>query len=391
MQAGASTSEHRQACHLSRLLAICSATGRFRRCRYVVYGLKPDLPASRAPIDMTDQLPTRRRQSEEGLAKVRTAADERLSPIVGDEPLAIYVTGSFGRLEARFPRGSDLDLFFLYGPASHSPRERLSQLTWLELAGSLIQIGRELGFEDFSRDGAFLQAHNVWHIGRELGSQHEDSQNGFTARLLLLLESQYVLNESLYERFMDETIRFYYGDYASNQGTFKPTFLINDILRFWRTLCLNYEHKRSRKRNQEDPHDKSAVWRADSALDNLKLRFSRLSTCYSMVIALAAEPTPVTPERVLELCRTAPTDRWSIAAAQASSADRAGALTKAEEILNLYAYFLELMADEDALRERLTSHAERESTRRKAAEFGQVVSEFMLATCRSDRLRTLLI
>jgi hypothetical protein len=340
---------------------------------------------------MAHQLATRRKQSEDGLAQVRKAAADRLSPIVKDEPLAIYVTGSFGRLEARFPRGSDLDLFFLYGPESRSPKARLSQLTWFELAGALIQIGRELGFEDFSRDGAFLQSHNVWHIGRELGSQHEDSENGFTARLLLLLESRYVLNEHLYERFMEETIGFYYGDYASNQGTFRPTFLINDILRYWRTLCLNYEHKRSRKRSQDDPHDERAAWRANSALDNLKLRFSRLSTCYSMVIALAAEPTPVEPERVLELCRTAPTDRWSIAAEWASGPNRAEARSKVQEILDLYEHFLELIADEDMLRQRLTSHAERESTRRKAAEFGQVVSEFMLATCRSDQLRTLLI
>ncbi len=340
---------------------------------------------------MTHQLATRRAQSEAGLAQVRSAAADRLSPIVKDEPLAIYVTGSFGRLEARFPQGSDLDLFFLYGPASRSPRARLSQLTWFELAGALIQIGRELGFEDFSRDGAFLQAHNVWHIGRELGSQHEDSQNGFTARLLLLLESRYVLNENLYEQFMQETIGFYYGDYASNSGTFKPTFLINDILRFWRTLCLNYEHKRSQKRGEDRSDGERAQWRADSAIDNLKLRFSRLSTCYSMVIALAAEPTPVTPERVLELCRSAPTDRWLIAAEQASSANGVEARSKVVEILGLYEYFLELTAGEEELRESLTSHAERESTRRKAAEFGQLVSEFMLATCRIDQLRTLLV
>jgi hypothetical protein len=340
---------------------------------------------------MTQQLTTRRQQSEEGLARVREAAADRLLPIVKDEPLAIYVTGSFGRLEARFPMGSDLDLFFLYGPPDRSPKTHLSQLTWFELAGALIQIGRDLQFEDFSRDGAFLQAHNVWHIGRELGSQHEDSQNGFTARLLLLLESRYVFNEGLYERFIEETIGFYYGDYDANRGTFRPTFLINDILRFWRTLCLNYEHKRSHKRSEDSTQDENAAWRADSAVDNLKLRFSRLSTCYSMVIALAAEPTPLPPERVLALCRTAPTDRWSIAAENASDNKQAEAQLKVEEILDLYEYFLDLIADEGSLRERLTSHAERERTRRKAAAFGQVVSEFMLATCQRDQLRTLLI
>lgn len=336
---------------------------------------------------MTQQIATQRRQSEEGLALVRKAAENRLSPIVGDEPLAIYVTGSFGRLEARFPKGSDLDLFFLYGPDDRSHKARPSQLTWFELAGELIQIARELNFEEFSRDGAFLQAHNVWHIGRQLGSQHEDAENGFTARLLLLLESRYILNEELYLRFMTDTIDFYYGDYQANRGMFRPTFLINDILRFWRTLCLNYEHKRNRKRSETEDE----AWRADSALDNIKLRFSRLSTCYSMVIALAAEPTPVTPERVLELCRTAPTDRWLIATEHATGSAAAEAEAKVQVILEHYEYFLELVADEPALRERLASHAERERTRRKAGDFGQVVSEFLLATCQGDQLRTLLI
>jgi hypothetical protein len=340
---------------------------------------------------MTRQLATRRKESEEGLALVREEAESRLSSIVGKEPLAIYVTGSFGRLEARFPKGSDLDLFFLYGPDSCSHKARLSQLTWFELAGELIRISRDLDFEEFSRDGAFLQAHNVWHIGRELGSQHEDAENGFTARLLLLLESRYVLNKPLYERFMQETIGFYYGDYATNRGTFRPTFLINDILRFWRTLCLNYEHKRNRKRSDEDSDDPRAQWRADSALDNLKLRFSRLSTCYSMVIALAAEPTPVGPERVLDLCRAAPMDRWSIAAQHASGSAAAEANAKVAQILEGYEYFLGLMGEEGALRERLASHSERERTRRHAGDFGQIVSEFMLATCQGDQLRTLLI
>lgn len=337
------------------------------------------------------QLSARRRESEQGLALVRKEAAAHLSSIVGNEPLAIYVTGSFGRLEARFPKGSDLDLFFLYGPDDHTHDTHPSQLTWFELAGELIRIARQLEFEEFSRDGAFLQAHNVWHIGRQLGSQHEDSENGFTARLLLLLESRYVLSEELYERFMRETIGFYYGDYAANRGTFRPTFLINDILRFWRTLCLNYEHKRNRKRSESIDQGEQALWRAESALDNLKLRFSRLSTCYSMVIALAAEPTAVKPERVLELCSTPPTDRWAIAARHASGTAASEADSKVRQILEAYELFLELVSDENALRERLTSHAERAKTRRTASAFGQIVSEFLLTTCRGDQLRTLLI
>ncbi|MGA2163022.1 MAG: hypothetical protein ABSH36_00965 [Solirubrobacteraceae bacterium] len=343
---------------------------------------------------MTVHLGTRRKESEEGLALVREAATNQLAPIVGEEPLAIYVTGSFGRLEARFPKGSDLDLFFLYGPdgpTEQAHQIRLPQLTWFELAGEIIRIARALDFEEFSRDGAFLQVHNVSHIGRQLGSQREDAENGFTARLLLLLESRYVLNEELYEQFMEETIGFYYGDYSANELQFRPTFLINDILRFWRTLCLNYEYKRNRKRSEGGAKDEGALWRAESALDNLKLRFSRLSTCYSMVIALAAEPTPVRPGRVLELCRTAPTDRWSIAAENATAAAATKAKSKVTQIVQGYEYFLELMAEEDDLLKRLASRNERALTRSQAADFGEVVSEFLRATCQNDQLRTLLI
>lgn len=340
---------------------------------------------------MSDQLVRRRAESEDGLRQVRAHAAQRLADIVGDEPLAIYVTGSFGRLEARFPKGSDLDLFFLYGPRDGRHRARLPQLVWFELAGELIRIARELDFEEFSRDGAFLQAHNVWHIGKQLGSQHEDAENGFTARLLLLLESRHILNEDLYLRFMKDTIGFYYGDYQANRGTFRPTFLINDILRFWRTLCLNYEHKRNRKRSEATDESSQTAWRADSAMDNIKLRFSRLSTCYSMVIALAAEPTPVSADRVLQLCLAPPSDRWAIAADNASASARAEATGKHRQILDSYEYFLDLVADEDALRDQLASHAVREQTRQRAGEFGQLVSEFLLATCQGDQLRTLLI
>lgn len=340
---------------------------------------------------MRRQLDKRREESQEGLALVREEAARALSSIIDDEPLAIYVTGSFGRLEARFPKGSDLDLFFLYGPGDRSPHKKLSQLVWFELAAGMIQIARDLAFEDFSRDGAFLHVHNVWHVGRELGSQHEDAENGFTARLLLLLESRYVLNEQLYERLVRETIGFYYDDFQKNGESFRPTFLINDILRFWRTLCLNYEHKRNRKRRESTTNKQERAWRVESALANLKLRFSRLSTCYSMVIALAAEPTPVTADRVFELCATAPSDRWAVAAEHAPSKSASEAEDKVAAILDRYEGFLELASDEELLEERLASHGQRQLLRLQAADFGEAVSQLLLATCQSDQLRSLLI
>lgn len=153
----------------------------------------------------------RREQSQAGLDDVRAELDARVPGIIEDQPLAIYVTGSFGRMEARYPRGSDLDLFLLYAPRDRNPDAGIDRLRWYRLAAEIIAITEALSFKPFSGDGEYLKIHNVWRVGEQLGSRHEDAENGFTARLLLLLESKYLFNEELYGALLLETIGFYFG------------------------------------------------------------------------------------------------------------------------------------------------------------------------------------
>jgi predicted nucleotidyltransferase len=100
--------------------------------------------------------------------------------------LCVYVTGSYGRLEA-WP-GSDIDLFFLYDGASEDGR--LPWTTFLRLAARLIDATEEMGFPPFSGDGRYLELQYIRDMERVLGSPRDDSLNAFTARMLLLLESQ---------------------------------------------------------------------------------------------------------------------------------------------------------------------------------------------------------
>ena len=346
---------------------------------------------------MPPVLAARRQQSEEGLARIRALAGERLAAIVGEEPLAIYATGSFGRHEATFPGGSDLDVFFLYDPDDGDPAAKLPRLRFIELAAELIRIARDLGFEEFSRDGEYLIVHNVRYIGEQLGSRHEDAENGFTTRLLLLLESEPLFNDALYEKVIADVVGFYFEDFPGSAGGFRPTFLLNDILRFWRTLCLNYEHKRRSKRRlaqdstEGDEALGDSVWRAESALENFKLRFSRLSTCYSMVAALASEPTPVTAERVIELCRTWPTERWGVAVANAPADARPRAEQAHDAMLELYDQFLEESADKDKILKRLADAEERSELRGRASRYGELVAQLLADTCRDEQRRILLV
>jgi len=43
---------------------------------------------------------------------------------------------------------------------------------------------------------------------------------------------------------IDEGVKTTYYRDADDRPDFLPAFLINDITRFWKTLCLNYEHSR---------------------------------------------------------------------------------------------------------------------------------------------------
>ena len=112
------------------------------------------------------------------------------------------------------------------------------------LDADLIRAAQELRFPDFSNDGEYLEVHYIDDILNNLGGPRDDFQNHFTARLLLLLESRPLYNESFYENVMKKIIYSYYRDYHDHEDSFSPIFLINDIIRFWRTLCLNYEHRR---------------------------------------------------------------------------------------------------------------------------------------------------
>ncbi len=106
-----------------------------------------------------------------------------------------------------------------------------------------------MGFPTFSGDGKYLEVLSVSEMEAVLGSPRDDSLNAFTARMLLLLESQPLDYEELYETLLKRIIGFYYRDFPDHEAEFVPVFLLNDILRFWRTLTLNYEHHRLKLRD----------------------------------------------------------------------------------------------------------------------------------------------
>jgi hypothetical protein len=211
----------------------------------------------------------------------------------------VYATGSFGRLEAG-PL-SDLDLFIVVD-TKDGDKGRVRALDGIDetkLKFHLITAVEKSGIAKFDAGGRYLESHGIGDFVTALGSQADDFQNTFTGRLLLLLESRPLLGRDIYGRLLDDVVHAYFRDYPDNKKNFVPSFLINDILRLWRTFCVNYEFSRNKGSD-------------DIKIKNLKLKFSRMLTCYSGIMYLLSihvAAGTVSPQDVRAMVALTPTGR----------------------------------------------------------------------------------
>ena len=304
-----------------------------------------------------------------------TRAVTKLPEVTKHSDLCIYVTGSFGRLEAS--EHSDLDLFFIKGDTQAHPCMPYIDKTLMN--ASLIWKCREMDFPEFSGDGEYLEVHYLHKMRENLGGRRDDYENLFTARLLLLLESLPIYNEGLYEEVLREIARSYFRDYENHEEDFQPTFLVNDILRFWKTLCLNYEHGR----NSEDRDEKETQ---KNYLKNLKLKFSRMLTCFSLVIPLAAPRDSIEPEECVQLMRKRPLERIESFAVETNKAELWNKL--AED----YGWFLHLTGQpKDEVLAWIASSTNRQDASDRANRFGETMYEFLVAVSKPEAMRYLVI
>lgn len=312
-----------------------------------------------------------------------TAGLSSVDQLLADEPLCIYATGSYGRLEAW--EQSDIDLFFL---ADGHPDERpISSLRFIRLTARLIDLTEEMKFPAFTGDGQYLGVQYVDQMEEVLGSPQDDRLNAFTARMLLLLESRPIYRTELYDDLLKRVVDFYFRDLEGHEDDFEPVFLSNDILRFWRTLTLNYENKRFRISQLEDASEQTEA-RAQSALKNYKLKQSRLATCFSMILQLASDPLPILPSRVLELCELTPQERFKALRGRGDSqADQ-----RIERLDEMYGKFLNrVQTPEEQLVECFREPGERKNLLDEATLYGAEIFALLGELTTPDRMRRLVV
>jgi hypothetical protein len=328
-------------------------------------------------------LADRRTQTTARIAGLSTRLKTAEGLILGKA--SVYLTGSFGRAEAS--QHSDLDLFIVGkkdGKPGRDGKEGslLNRLDEICIKADLIRVTRELNLPQFSGDGRYLAHYSVHEFTKTLGTPEDDVTNTFTARLLLLLESRPLLESAVYQDVIEEVVTAYCRDYKDHKTSFIPAFLANDILRLWRTFCVNYEARTERVPELE---------KAKGKLKNYKLKHSRLLTCYSALLyllAIYASQRTVSPSDAVAMIGLTPTERIeSLLARQ----DLGHAHATMRKLLERYEEFLATTnADEKTLLIRFLDKDASSSYTSAAHEFGDLVFELLTRLGQGNKFHRLL-
>lgn len=238
------------------------------------------------------------------LEKIRT----KLKEILNAEDFCIVTTGSFARSEASLE--SDLDWFIVH---QFKPNEDI-----------LLKVDeqiKQLVSKEFGSTGTFGESVLVDDLLINFGGLYDDNAS-FTRRMLYLLESKWLYNENMFISVKRKLLEIYIKENIPDKKLNK--FFLNDIIRYYRTICTDFEYKVS---------EAGKSW----GVRNIKLRFSRKLLYISGVMVVAETCNLKRDEKInktMELLQYSPIERIS----QICKSDLG-------DLLKYYNCFLEAISD----------------------------------------------
>jgi hypothetical protein len=172
---------------------------------------------------------------------------ERFESVEVDRDATVVLTGSWGRHEITSESDDDFMVVF-ETPLREGARPSVEQVA--QIVG-----GRAPGSEEI-----FGQPVALGDLREKIGRE-EDTNANLTRRMLFILESVAVCGSDVHARARRALIGGYLA--ANVKDYRRPRFLLNDLVRYWRTIAVDFESK-MRDRKGEG-------W----GLRNAKLRLSR--------------------------------------------------------------------------------------------------------------------
>jgi predicted nucleotidyltransferase len=191
------------------------------------------------------------------------------------DKITLVTMGSYGRKEAS--ESSDIDCYVLFD--SDKPGDAIkNELN--QVQGVIRQhIAQEPGDTGtFGTSQPLLFSNLLNNI-----SSDEECTKDMTRRMLLLLEGDWLYGKDRFETYRKELLKKYIGDHRKDNAI--PRFLLNDIIRYYRTITTDFEYKTTAQKKS---------WGLRSA----KLRFSRQLLYFGGVIAVAEIADVEVSERI---------------------------------------------------------------------------------------------
>jgi hypothetical protein len=187
--------------------------------------------------------------------------EKALGKSAAPENCAVVICGSVARREKT--TGSDLDWMLLVdGSVSTNHRDDAHQMQ-----EAINELKKKLKLKDPNVGGAFGSMCFSHELVHAIGGSRDTNANT-THRLLLLIESHAILNPHVRDRVIAAILTRYldpelFAYKVDNKHEYFPRFLMNDVVRFWRTMAVDYAAKVIERDREE--------W----AIRNAKLKFSR--------------------------------------------------------------------------------------------------------------------
>jgi hypothetical protein len=170
--------------------------------------------------------------SEQALHEITERLAEK-APLP-DSPVDVVILGSLARREASDE--SDLDSLVIAHGLPDSVKETRTILRAVDEIRAELQLGEP------GATGMFGDVIAAPDLTERIGLD-DDTNESHSRRILVLEESVSVYKPSLHDALLEAIIERYLADYTSpKQGV--PRFLLNDVIRYWRTITVDYQAKR---------------------------------------------------------------------------------------------------------------------------------------------------